>query len=395
MSANTPIYSEARIKQAKGASVVAFIVNGFALGSLIARIPDIKYDLNLNNSQVGLSLLFVAVGVFIALKPAGLLCAKYGSKPLILLGTGLIAIAVVAIAFSNSLFTLRLALFLLGFTTATHDIAMNAHAITLEKYAGKRMMGFLHANFSIGTLTGAIVGGAFSQYEISIYTQEITLALLLFVLIFLLWKKYLPAESDVHKNENADGKHQRSPLIFWILGFFGLCAAMGEGAAGDWGGVLARDTFGATPFVSTIPYIAYSVTMVIGRLSCDRLANRFGAANVIRGGGLISSLGMLTGLLVGQIGGIVFGWFCVGLGLSIVMPLIFSAAGKMAHDEFTGVIAPSVAVARVSGTAYFGFMIGPPVIGLLADQVTLRWAMLLVVLLSSVLLFGGKYARNN
>jgi MFS family permease len=183
-------------------------------------------------------------------------------------------------------------------------------------------------------------------------------------------------------------------MIFWILGFLGLSAAMGEGAVGDWGGVLTRESFNATPFISTVPYIAYCATMVIGRLSCDRLANRFGSSTVIRAGGFISGFGMLIGLLVGQVAGVIFGWFCVGLGLSIVMPLVFSAAGQLAHDKYSGQIAPSVAVARVSGTAYFGFMVGPPLIGFLSELVTLRWAMLLVVFLSCIQLFGGKYAKT-
>ena len=394
MIANNPTYSSEMIKRAKSASVVAFILNGFTLGSLIARIPDLKFALKLSNSQVGLSLLFVAVGVFLALKPAGLLCAKYGSRPIILLGTFLIAVSVSAVAFSNSLWSLRIALFLIGYCTATHDIGMNAHAVTLEKYSESRLMGFLHANFSIGTFCGAIVGGLFSQFAVSVFWQELMLAALALLLIIILWSKYLPAKSDIHLNERLDKKNQKSPMIFWILGFLGLSAAMGEGAVGDWGGVLARESFNATPFISTIPYIAYCATMVIGRLSCDRLANRFGPSNVIRAGGFISGFGMLIGLSVGQVAGVIFGWFCVGLGLSIVMPLVFSAAGQLAHDKYSGQIAPSVAVARVSGTAYFGFMVGPPLIGFLSELVTLRWAMLLVVFLSCILLFGGKYAKS-
>lgn len=395
MNEVNPIYSDYQLIKAKRATVVAFILNGFALGSIIARIPDLKNQLNLTNSEVGISLLFVAAGVFIALKPAGLLCAKFGSRSIILLGTLLISVAAVALALADTETTLRLALFLLGFFTATHDIAMNAHAVSLERYANKRIMGFLHANFSIGTFLGAVIGGVFSQYQITVFRQEIMLAVLILLLLVILRNRYLPAASDVHVQSENKKSDQRSPAVFWILGFFGLCAAMGEGAAGDWGGVLSRDAFGATPFVSTLPYIAYTATMVLGRLSCDRLANKFGPVNVIRGGGFISAFGLLIGLLIGQIGGVIFGWFCVGLGLSIVMPLIFSAAGQIAHDKYAGHIAPSVAVARVSGTAYFGFMVGPPVIGFLSDLVTLRWAMLLVVLLSSVMLFGGKYAKTN
>jgi MFS family permease len=394
MNPENPQFSIVELKRAKRATVVAFILNGFALGSIIARIPDIKIELKLSNPQVGLSLLFVAMGVFIALKPSGLLCARYGSRSIILIGTFSISIAAAALAFADSVATLRIALFLLGYFTATHDIAMNAHAVSLERYSKSRMMGFLHANFSIGTFLGAVIGGSLSQFEISVFKQEIALSIFVLFLLVWLWSRYLPSTADIHVKLNNEERNHKSPIIFWVFGFFGLCAAMGEGAAGDWGGVLARESFGATPFISTLPYIAYTATMVIGRLSCDRLANKFGSANVIRGGGFISGFGLLIGLLIGQIGGVVFGWFCVGLGLSIVMPLIFSAAGQIAHDKYSGQIAPSVAVARVSGTAYFGFMIGPPLIGFLSDLVTLRWAMLLVVVLSTILLLGGKYAKT-
>lgn len=385
--------SMTRIHRAKRVTLVAFILNGFVLGTLIARIPDFKNNLDLSNSQMGTALLFVAIGVFLALKPAGIMAARFGSKSIVLFGMILIFIACILVGNAQSESFLRISLFIIGFATATHDIGMNAHAVTIEKITNKRMMGLFHANFSIGTLLGGLVGGAFSQIELSILHQELIISAIVLLLFLLIWRSYLPTKIDIHPI-NKENKPNRSPKIFWILGIFGMCAAMGEGAAGDWGGVLARDTFGASPFISTIPYIAYSITMVIGRLSCDPLANKYGAETVIRAGGFISGFGLLVGLIVGQVPGVIFGWFCIGLGLSIVMPLIFSAAGNLAHDKFNGQIAPSVAVARVSGTAYFGFMIGPPVIGYLSELLSLRWAMFLVVLLSSVMVFGAKYAKT-
>ena len=382
------------LRRAKLATIIAFIFNGFALGTLIARIPDIKKSLFLTNSQVGISLLLIAIGVFAALKPAGKLCAKFGSRPIIVIGTVAISVATVAIAFSNTLIELRVALFLLGYATATHDIAMNAHAVTLEKKSSKRMMGFFHANFSIGTLFGGLFGGLCSQFKISLLIQELSISVVYLIALVFIRNLYLPASADIHIEEENFVK-SKSPGIFWILGLFGLCAAMGEGAAGDWGGVLARESFNASPFVSTLPYIVYSLMMVVGRLSCDRLATRFGSANAIRGGGFISGTGLAIGLIIGNTGGVIFGWFCIGLGLSIVMPLIFSAAGELAHGKYNGQVAPSVAVARVSGTAYFGFMVGPPLIGFISDHIELRWSMLLVVGLSYLMLFAGKYAKTN
>jgi MFS family permease len=343
---------------------------------------------------VGLSLLFIAIGAFTALKPAGKLCAKFGSRPIIVNGTSAICVATAAIAFSNTLTELRVALFLLGYATATHDIAMNAHAVTLEKKSSKRMMGFFHANFSIGTLLGGIFGGLLSQFKISLLTQELSISVIYLIILVFIKSLYLPASADIHIEEENSVKG-KSPPIFWILGLFGLCAAMGEGAAGDWGGVLARESFNASPFVSTLPYIVFSLMMVVGRLSCDRLANRFGSANAIRGGGFISGTGLAIGLLIGNTGGVIFGWFCIGLGLSIVMPLIFSAAGELAHGKYNGQVAPSVAVARVFGISYFGFLVGPPLIGFISDYIQLRWAMLLVVGLSYLMLLAGKFAKTD
>ena len=382
------------LKRARFATLIAFILNGFALGTLVARIPDIKKSLFLSNSQVGITLLFIAIGAFTALKPAGKLCAKFGSRPIIVIGTFAISVATAVIAFSNSVTELRVALFLLGYATATHDIAMNAHAVTLEKKSSKRMMGFFHANFSIGTLLGGIFGGLLSQFKISLLIQELSISLIYLIVLVFIRSLYLPASADIHIEEENTVKG-KSPAIFLILGLFGLCAAMGEGAAGDWGGVLARESFNASPFVSTLPYIIFSLMMVVGRLSCDRLANRFGSANAIRGGGLISGTGLAIGLLIGNTGGVIFGWFCIGLGLSIVMPLIFSAAGELAHGKYNGQVAPSVAVARVFGISYFGFLVGPPLIGFISDYIELRWAMLLIVGLSYLLLLAGKFTKTD
>lgn len=105
---------------------------------------------------------------------------------------------------------------------------------------------------------------------------------------------------------------------------------MEKGAAGDWGAILARDTFDASPFISTLPYICFSAAMVFGRLLGDRAAHKFGPMNLIVGGGLIAGIGLSSGLLVGGIGGVIFGWLAAGIGLSTVIPMLFSQAGEIA-----------------------------------------------------------------
>jgi fucose permease len=379
------------LRRARIAVTITFIINGFSAGSFVARIPDFKRILDISNATLGLSLLFVSAGVFLALKPAGKYSAKYGSQPIIFFSTIAIALSYLLLGALFSLTWFWITLFIFGFVLAAQDVSMNAHAVVVEQRAGRRLMSVFHAMFSVGTLFGGILGGVFSQLEITPLTQGSSLALLYIVAALLVRPLFLPASADTH--HFGDEKRAKHPPIFAILGLFGLFAALSEGAAGDWGGVLARETFGASPFISTLPYIVFCTAMIIGRLSGDYLAHRFGASKVIAAGGVIAGTGLSAGLLIGGVPAIMVAWFLLGIGLSVVIPLMFSAAGTIALTKYSGVIAPSEAVAKVSGVSYFGFVIGPPLIGFIADAFELRWTLMLLAGLSYLLILASRYAR--
>ena len=383
---------ELALSRAKLAVTITFLINGFTVGTFVARIPDFKKTLDISNGTLGSSLLFISIGVFTALRPAGQNSARFGSKPVILISSTALALSLPLLGAVLSLYWFWATCFLFGFTLATQDVSMNSHAVTLEQKGNRRLMGFFHAMFSVGTLIGGILGGALSQWKVTLQQQTLSLMILVLVVIFTIRPLFLDADADKHPIEK--GKKVRHPLIFWILGIFGLFAALTEGAAGDWGGVLARDTFSATPFISTLPYIVFCSAMIIGRFSGDFLAHRFGASRVIMVGGIIAGSGLLAGLLIGGIPALMIAWFLLGIGLSVVIPLMFSAAGTLATKRYAGVIAPSQAVAQVSGVSYFGFVIGPPLIGFMADIFELRWALLLNVLLSYLLILAARYARE-
>jgi MFS family permease len=379
------------LSRARIAVTVTFIINGFSAGSFVARIPDFKRILDISNATLGLSLLFVSAGVFLALKPAGKYSAKFGSQPIIFLSTIALALSYLLLGALFSLTWFWITLFIFGFVIAAQDVSMNAHAVVVEQRAGRRLMSVFHAMFSVGTLFGGILGGIFSQFNITPLTQGSSLAIFYIVAALLVRTLFLPASADTH--HFGDKKRAKHPPIFAILGLFGLFAALSEGAAGDWGGVLARETFGASPFISTLPYIVFCTAMIIGRLSGDYLAHRFGASKVIAAGGVIAGTGLSAGLVIGGIPAIMVAWFLLGIGLSVVIPLMFSAAGTIALTRYSGVIAPSEAVAKVSGVSYFGFVIGPPLIGFIADAFELRWTLMLLAGLSYLLILASRYAR--
>lgn len=385
--------SVAELKRAKLAVTITFITNGLGYGSFVARLPDIKAHLHISNATLGTILLSSSIGVFLALRPSGRQSAKHGSAPVAFLATLALFAANILLGFVFNILWFCFSLFLFGFAAAFQDVSMNSHAVALERMSGKRMMSSFHAMFSIGGLLGGAIGGLFSQAKISFNVQTIFVGALIAVVALYAKPRWLPADADRHQPSEEHAIKKR-PTLLWILGFFGFCGALSEGAAGDWGGILSRDTFHASHFVSALPYIAFSATMVIGRFSGDRLAHRFGAPTILSAGGALASGGLAIGLLVGGNFGVVFGWLFLGAGLSVVIPLLYSAAGTLAATKLKGHIAPSQAVAIVSGISYFGFIVGPPTIGIIADQIQLRWAMFIPVVLVAFLIGSAKFAKT-
>ena len=376
-------YSRARI-----AITTAFIINGSIAGTFYSRIADVKEEFGLSNSALGFALLVVSVGVLVGLGFSGKQSAKRGSAPVTFYATYALGASLLLVGAANNYLVLCLTFLVLGACLATQDVAMNSHAIVLEHEADKRYMSTFHAMFSLGALMGGVVGAWFSQHNIDLMRHVAFVAMLVFLANFFVRNWFLPAELDQHPLEGK--KKIKKPRLFLIVGLLGLCAAIGEGSAGDWGAILARDTFDATPFISTLPYICFSAAMVIGRLFGDRAASKYGPIKLIVGGGLVAGIGLSGGLLVGGIGGVIFGWLAAGIGLSTVIPMLFSQAGEIAKNRFEGQFAPSEGVAMVSGIAYFGFLVGPPTLGFLGDAIGLRWAMLVPAVLALVMALGSR-----
>lgn len=378
--------TEVDIKRAHLGVTLSFLCLGLSAGNFVSRIPDLKSKLELSNSVLGLSLLMMSLGVLVALGPVGKSAAKYGSSRTLVIATTALILVAPFVGLANSALTLSISLFFFGMTVASQDVSMNTHGVTLEQKSGNRYMSRFHAFWSVGGLFGSIIGGLFAQAEIGVFPHFIFISLVISAISLYGSRLLLPADSDKHvySEEDKASKKKRPPLIL-IMGLLGLAASIGEGSAGDWGGVLARETFGASAFVSTIPFIAFSFTMVVGRFFGDQLATKFGPNRILKVGGLIGGTGLAAGLIVGGTGGVIFGWFLFGAALSAVIPLLFSAAGSMANKRFAGSISPAEAVAMISGISYFGFIVGPPLMGFLADAITLRWAMLVPAVLAIII----------
>jgi MFS family permease len=371
-------------RRARLGTLIAFLINGFSVGNFVSRIPDFKSELGISNGVLGASLFCASLGVLAALRPASRSAAKYGSGPVTKYSAFTLALAVPLVGLLFNLPWFLFSLFIYGVLSSTHDLSMNAHAAALEDKAGKRILSTFHAMWSIGGLSGGAIGGLIATSNISIRIHASLIGAFIFVIALITRNWFLPSSVDQHIFEK--NVRRKTPSRFLILGLLGLCGALGEGAASDWGGVLSRDAYNASVFMSALPYVFFSSTMVIGRLSGDFLAHKFGVVKLLTWSGLIAGSGLSLGLLAGNIYGQIIGWFLLGIGLSTVIPMMISATGNLANNKYAGQVSAAEGVALVTGVAYFGFVIGPPLIGFLSDLITLRWAMLLPAVLA--IIFG-------
>ena len=325
---------------------------------------------------------------------AGRACAQYGSRPIILTSTILIGILIPGVGLLTNVWVFSASLFLWGFSLGFHDISLSSHGVALEQKSNSKMLSTMHAMYSLGSIFGVAVGGVFAQLEISPIRHLAVIGAFTVMAFFIIKSSLLPAEFDKSAVERKD-RHRGRPAIFWIIGLLGICAAIAEGTASDWGGVLARDTYDASPFISSLPYALFSALMVIGRLNGDRLSALFGTRRILIVGGTIAGTGLATGMLIDNLYGVFFGWFCLGLGVSVVIPLLMSLAGEIALERYPTTIAPSEAVAMVAGISYVAFIAAPPMLGLLSDLITLRLAILVPAGLAILMALGALVAPLN
>ncbi len=382
-----------QLKRAWLATAIWFGLNAFGLASFVVRLPEVKQTLELSNSKLGLALFLGATGVLGAIKIAGNVAAKYGSSKIMVAAGIASALSLPMVALLPNFQLFVVSIFVCFISLTFMDIAMNAQGVSIEHQADKLIMGRLHGLFSAGGVAGGFFGGLCSSLKVSLLAQGIAVGLITLVLVLIFRGFLLPPSADIHEPQEETVK-SKQPVVFYLLGFVGLCAGIIEGSAADWGAVLISEEFGANGLIASMPFIVFQIAMVIGRFSSDSLTSKFGRAPVLLFCGTFVAVGLSTGLYIGGQLAIILAWFAMGIGASVVIPMVFSLAGSIANKEYPGVIAPSQAVATVSGISYAAFLIGAPTIGFVADIISLRWAMLIPAVLALGIILGSRIAKT-
>jgi fucose permease len=352
-----------------GVSLV-FFCHGIASGTWLARIPAEQEQLGLSEAALGLALLGSGLGSLVAMVPAGAVIARLGSRTMVALLSIPFCLSLYLIAFAANWPTLFGALIVWGSSAGSLDVAMNAQGSAIQEKRGQPILSSLHGLWSLGTMLGGALSALLTGLGVDLQGQFLVEAPALLVVVVAASR---PMLSGGHGPPGAALARPRRALL--ALAVVTFCGVTAEGSMFDWSGVYLRQTFAAPEAVAASGTVWVAASMAIGRLIGDPFTQRFGPPVLARACAILAVIGMLI-VILAPVPAVVFaGLVALGLGLSIIVPVAFGAAGRAPG------MSPGAAIAAVATVGYFGFLAAPPTIGLVAEYVTLRGAFVLLLLL--------------
>ena len=399
-----------RLRRAALATALVFATNGFLLGTWVARLPATRDRLGASAAELGLVLLAPGIGSLLSMPFSGRWCRRFGSRLVVAVTTVAASAALAALAVVPNLVALGVTLFVWGSFYGSWDVAMNVHGSAVEQRAGREWMPRYHACWSVGGIAGAGLGALAAHAGTPLVLHFAAVAVACTALVMVALRSFVEdrarrvrrprrpatrarcsrptrcqaprrgklAESGIWRRRLSTTPGGARVLTgrLLLVGVVTLCATTLEGAAADWLALFLTDERGATASLAAVGYAVFAVAMAAGRFSGTAVAERLGRDGAVRVGGLVSFAGVLLTVLGPGLAAAYAGAALWALGVCLVFPAAVSAGGE-APDR------PADAIAAVTTIGYGGFLLGPPLIGLLADRVGLGRALLVLLVLAA------------
>lgn len=377
ISINTSSLAGERLAGSLLAIRALFFLNGMFYATWATRIPAIQSQFSLSNGALGLALMVVALGAVVAMPSTGWLCQRFGSRRVIAVSLAMYLMGLPVIAMMPDITWLIGSLFVFGFGHGMLDVAMNVQAVEVERLMNRPINSSIHALWSVGGLTGAVLGCVIAALQWPVVWHFSLLAIVLAGASLPILTRLLPDPPQGQEKANAgdasaESKEpvKRSALLgVFLLGVIAFCVMAGEGAMADWSAVLLHQVLGASEGVAAMGYAVFAVAMASCRFAGDRVSSSLGPRRQVRFSALLALVGVVLAISSTHFVMALAGFALMGMGFATIVPAVFSACNRVPG------VSPSTALASVSTIGYFGFLLGPPLIGLVAEWSSLRVAL--------------------
>ncbi|MGW8846329.1 MFS transporter [Streptomyces xiamenensis] len=371
-----------------------FFLPGLTIASWVTRTPDVRDLVGASTAQMGLILFGLSVGSMVGILCSGPLVARWGARPVIVVGTvavaaGAAVIGIGAATGAGPVVALGLALF--GFGMGGGEVALNVEGAEVERLLGRSTMPAMHGFFSLGTVVGALAGMLLTAISFPVLAH-LTIVAALVVAVLALVIRNVPSNVGRRADDGGTTTRTRRPQVWkdtrlLLIGCVILALAMAEGTANDWLPLVMVDGHGLDAALGSAVYAAFAAAMTAGRFIGGRFVDRYGRAAVLCASALVGAIGLALVIFVDHQAVAASAAILWGLGASLGFPVALSAAGDSGEDS-----AARVALAATVG--YVAFLVGPPALGFLGEHYGLRNALILVLVLVVAAAFATPAARS-
>ena len=355
-------------KRVRLAVALVYFSMGLCFSSWASRIPDIKTALNLNDALFGSILFALPVGQFLMMPISGKLVTRFGSHRTLLFGLPAYTICLMLVAQMKTGWALAIALFIFGLAGNLSNISVNTQGVAAERLYKRPIMASFHGGWSLAGFTGALIGLLMINLNITPFWHFVTVVLIVWTIVRINYPylvKINPADNTEQPKRRFFSKPDR---MLFQLGVIGFCSMASEGAMFDWSGVYFKDVVGAPQSLIVLGYTSFMIMMSTGRFVADYLISKIGRKRLMQISGVLISGGLFTSVLFPYLVPCTIAFMMVGLGVSSIVPSVYSAAGRHAS------IPPGIALATVSSVSFLGFLMGPPLIGYISAAAGLRYS---------------------
>lgn len=369
----------AYLQRVRLATSLFFFGMGFSFATWASRIPDIKSVMHLSEAALGSLLFALPLGQLVAMPFSGKLVTRYGSRHTTFVGLLLYAGCLPLLGMAQVQWQLAAGLFLFGVTGNFCNIAVNTQGVYTQRYFSKPIMGSFHGAWSLAGFFGALVGLVLLALKVGTLAH-FSIAFSFVVLLMLTNGKYIISSKTKAATTKSSYSFFKNPdknlVLLGVICFFGMSS---EGIMFDWSGVYFKEIVKAPGALVALGYTTFMISMALGRFLSDVLVSHYGTRKVLLVSGIVISVGLYTAVVFPYLVPCAVAFMLVGLGVSNVVPIIFNAAG---HQDK---VPTGIALTVVSSISFLGFLMGPPLIGYIAEVTSLRYSFAFIGLFGVVI----------
>ncbi|WP_406321705.1 MFS transporter [Streptomyces sp. NBC_01637] len=381
---------DARLRHGRASLALSFFVQGVTFALLVTRIPAIQDRYGISDGLLPVFLAAVPILAGVGSVVTEKVVARVRPRVVLRWAQPVVLLALLGVGAGRELWQAAVALGVFGLSVGALDASMNMMGVSLQRAYGRSIMLGFHAAYSLGGIAGASMAWAGAHWDLTLLVSYLPAVVVLLPAAFIASRWYVEGAEGKAEGDGPPGEASSGVSVSFKL-LMPLCLVMsfayiGDSTVSNWSAKYLQDVLGSSEQLSTVPYNVYMVTTLLGRAVGDFGVRRFGAVAVVRFGSVLAAAGfgvvaVASGAWIGMLG-----FTMLGLGLCVIVPQTFAAAGRM----FPG--ASDTAIARLNVFNYVGFLVGSPLVGALGDAWSYRGAMLVpMVLVLATLVYAKSF----